>query len=85
MIEHAALEPRSALVQPIDGTYHIYSGHQGGAVLIQFIANVLGVAEDNVVYHPHQIGGALAIRFTRTKLFWQPRHAKKWGFPSKSS
>ena len=27
-------------------------------MLIQFIANVLGVAEDNVVYHPHQIGGS---------------------------
>ena len=26
MIEHAALEPRSALVQKVDGIYHIYSG-----------------------------------------------------------
>ena len=85
MIEHAALEPRSALVQPIDGTYHIYSGHQGGAVLIQFIANVLGVAEDNVVYHPHQIGGSFGDKIYADQIVLAAKACKKMGFPSKSS
>ena len=58
MIEHAALEPRSALVQNIDGVFHIYAGHHGGSYLIETIAGELGVAVDKVVYHPHLIGGS---------------------------
>lgn len=83
MIEHAALEPRSALVQPIDGTYHIYSGHQGGAVLIQFIANVLGIAEDNVVYHPHQIGGSFGDKIYADQIVLAAKACKKMGVPVK--
>ncbi len=58
MIEHAALEPRSALVQNIDDVYHIYSGAHGPSMLIQGIARVLEVSPDRVVYHPHLIGGS---------------------------
>ena len=58
MIEHAALEPRSALVQNIDGVFHIYAGHHAGSYLIETIAGELGVAVDKVVYHPHLIGGS---------------------------
>ena len=58
MIEHAALEPRSALVQNIDGVFHIYAGHHSGSYLIEAIAGELGVAVDKVVYHPHLIGGS---------------------------
>ncbi len=58
MIEHAALEPRSALVQNIDDVFHIYAGHHSGSYLIEAIAGELGVAVDKVVYHPHLIGGS---------------------------
>ncbi len=58
MIEHAALEPRSALVQNIDDVFHIYSGAHIPSMLIQGIAQVLEVSPDRVVYHPHLIGGS---------------------------
>ena len=58
MIEHAAIEPRSALVQNIDDVYHIYSGSHMPSMTIQWIAGVLGVTPDRVVYHPHLIGGS---------------------------
>ena len=58
MIEHAALEPRSALVQNIDDVFHIYSGTHMPSMLIQGIARVLDVTPDRVVYHPHLIGGS---------------------------
>ena len=58
MIEHAALEPRSALVQNIDDVFHIYSGTHMPSMLIQQIASVLGVTPNRVVYHPHLIGGS---------------------------
>jgi CO/xanthine dehydrogenase Mo-binding subunit len=83
MIEHAALEPRSALVQPIDGTYHIYSGHQGGAMLIQFIANKLGVSEDKVVYHPHQIGGSFGDKIYADQIVLAAQASKKMALPVK--
>lgn len=83
MIEHAALEPRSALVQPIDGTYHIYSGHQSGAFLIQFIANTLGVAEDKVVYHPHQIGGSFGDKIYADQIVVAAKASKKLNLPVK--
>lgn len=83
MIEHAALEPRSALVQPIDGTYHIYSGHQGGAVLIKFIAGALGVPEDNVVYHPHQIGGSFGDKIYADQIVVAAKASKELNVPVK--
>ena len=58
MIEHAALEPRSALVQNIDDVFHIYSGAHIPSMLIQGVARVLEVSPDRVVYHPHLIGGS---------------------------
>ncbi len=58
MIEHAALEPRNALVQNIDGVYHIYSGHHMGSALIEIIAGELGVGVQQVVFHPNLVGGS---------------------------
>ena len=83
MIEHAALEPRSALVQPIDGTYHIYSGHQGGAMLIQFVATVLNVPEDKVVYHPHQIGGSFGDKIYADQIVVAAKASQELGVPVK--
>ena len=58
MIEHAALEPRSALVQNIDGVFHIYAGHHMGSQLIEAIAGELGVGASKVVFHPNLVGGS---------------------------
>tara|TARA_Y100000991_G_scaffold71539_1_gene53640 strand:- start:698 stop:3067 length:2370 start_codon:yes stop_codon:yes gene_type:complete len=83
MIEHAALEPRSALVQPIDGTYHIYSGHQGGGDLIAFVASELNVAEDKVAYHPHQIGGSFGDKIYADQIVLAAKASQKLNLPVK--
>lgn len=83
MIEHAALEPRSALVQPIDGTFHIYSGHQGGGDLIAFIASELNVAEERVAYHPHQIGGSFGDKIYADQIVLAAKASQELNLPVK--
>ena len=83
MIEHAALEPRSALVQPIDGTFHIYSGHQGGGDLIAFVASELNVAEDKVAYHPHQIGGSFGDKIYADQIVLAAKASQELNLPVK--
>ena len=83
MIEHAALEPRSALVQPIDGTFHIYSGHQAGGDLIQFIAKELSLPLDKVVYHPHLIGGSFGDKFYADQIVLAAVASKRMNRPVK--
>ena len=83
MIEHAALEPRSALVQPIDGTYHIYAGHQAGAYLTEFIASELQIPEENVAYHPHQIGGSFGDKIYADQIVLAAKASKELDLPVK--
>ena len=83
MIEHAALEPRSALVQKVDGTYHIYSGCHSGAVLIQSIAAELGVPVENVVYHPHLIGGSFGDKIYTDQILAAAKACKELDRPVK--
>ena len=83
MIEHAALEPRSALVQPIDGTFHIYAGHQAGAYLIEFIASELQIPEENVAYHPHQIGGSFGDKIYADQIVLAAKASKELDLPVK--
>ena len=83
MIDHAALEPRSALVQPINGTYHIYAGHQAGAYLIEFIAAELQISEQDVAYHPHQIGGSFGDKIYADQIVLAAKASKQLNLPVK--
>ncbi len=83
MIEHAALEPRSALVQNIDDVFHIYSGHHAGSFLIEGIAGVLGVAVDKVVYHPHLIGGSFGDKIYADQVIVAAQACQLIGRPVK--
>ena len=83
MIEHAALEPRSALVQNIDGVFHIYAGHHGGSYLIETIAGELGVAVDKVVYHPHLIGGSFGDKIYSDQIVVAAQACQVIGRPVK--
>ena len=55
MIEHAALEPRSELFLPFDGTFLIYSVHQAGGELIQ-LTNELKISGMPVVDDGQLVG-----------------------------
>ena len=83
MIEHAALEPRSALVQKVDGIYHIYSGCHSGAILIQSVAAELGVPVENVVYHPHLIGGSFGDKIYTDQILAAAKACKQLDRPVK--
>ena len=83
MIEHAALEPRSALVQKIDDVFHIYSGTHNPTRLIQGIASVLEVPPERVVYHPHLIGGSFGDKIYNDQIMAAAIACKKLDRPVK--
>ena len=83
MIEHAALEPRSALVQNIDDVFHIYSGFHMPSMLIQGIARVLEVPAERVVYHPHLIGGSFGDKIYGDQIMAAALACKQLGRPVK--
>ena len=58
MVAHVALEPMAALANFVDGNLHIYAGHQVGTLLPMFMANYTGIKAENIIYHPHLIGGS---------------------------
>ena len=83
MIEHAALEPRSALVQNIDDVFHIYSGFHMPSMLVQGIARVLEVPSERVVYHPHLIGGSFGDKIYGDQIMTAALACKQLGRPVK--
>ncbi len=58
MVAHVALEPMAALANFVDGNLHIYAGHQVGTLLPMFMSNYTGIKPENIIYHPHLIGGS---------------------------
>ena len=83
MIEHAALEPRNALVQNIDGVFHIYSGHHMGSVLIETIAGELGVGVQQVVFHPNLVGGSFGDKIYGDQITVAAQACQVMGRPVK--
>ena len=62
MVTHAPLEPASAVAQQVDGDWHIYAGLQAGNVMRYFVSALAGVAPENVIFHPHHIGGGFGAK-----------------------
>ena len=83
MIEHAALEPRNALVQNIDGVFHIYSGHHMGSILIETIAGELGVGVQQVVFHPNLVGGSFGDKIYGDQITVAAQACQVMGRPVK--
>ena len=63
MVAHVALEPMAALANFVDGNLHIYAGHQVGTLLPTFMANYTGIKAENIIYHPHLIGGSFGTKW----------------------
>jgi CO/xanthine dehydrogenase Mo-binding subunit len=62
MVAHASLEPQSALVQNVDGVWNVFAGCQAGNVIRLILAGFLKTKPQNVIYHPHYIGGGFGSR-----------------------
>ena len=77
MIEHAALEPRSALVQKVDGIYHIYSGCHSGAVLIQKASPLNWACRWKMWFTTRTLSAAAsATKYIQTKYSQPLKHVK---------
>ena len=61
-LAHATLEPMNATVWEQDGRVHVASGVQNPLAARAQCADTLGVALDDVVFHPHTMGGGFGRR-----------------------
>jgi len=59
---HAAMEPRAALASVRDDKVEIWCGSQDPFFVQKRVATVIGRAVDDVVVHPHRIGGGFGGR-----------------------
>ena len=62
MVAHVPMEPMSALAHFSDGKLHLYSGHQIASLLPTAISNFTGLDPQNIIFHPHLIGGGFGKR-----------------------
>ena len=63
MVAHAPMEPMSALVNFVDEKLHIYAGSQMGTMLPYLFAQFLQMKPEDIIYHPHLIGGGFGKRY----------------------
>ena len=62
---HFTLEPQNALVEYVDGMFHIHSGNQWQSLILPYLANALGVEESSIVIHQYYLGGGFGRRLVR--------------------
>ena len=54
---HFPLEPVNALVEFVDGVFHIHSGNQWQSLILPVLAKSLEMAETDIVIHQYYLGG----------------------------
>ncbi len=59
---HFTLEPQNALVDFVDGVFHIHAGNQWQSLIIPLLATALEVPEANIVIHQYYLGGGFGRR-----------------------
>ena len=83
MVAHVPMEPMSALAHFSDGKLHLYSGHQYASLSPMFIANYTGLDPQNIIFHPHLIGGGFGKRGEMEPLILSSIAAMKMEMPVK--
>ena len=63
MIAHVPMEPLSALAHYSDGKLHLYCGHQFGTMIPGVISLYTGLKAEDIIFHPHLIGGGFGKKF----------------------
>jgi len=59
---HFELEPVNALVQQIDGIWHVHAGNQAPSLILPVLAQALKVPESQVILHAYLLGGNMGRR-----------------------
>ena len=80
---HFALEPQNALVEYVDGVFHIHSGNQWQSLILPYLAEALGVEESNIVIHQYYLGGGFGRRLFGDQMIPAALAARELGRPVK--
>ncbi|MDJ0911327.1 MAG: molybdopterin-dependent oxidoreductase [Woeseiaceae bacterium] len=80
---HFTLEPQNALVEYVDGTFHIHAGNQWQSLIIPVLAEALEVEETNIVLHQYYLGGGFGRRLFGDQMIPAALAARELGRPVK--
>lgn len=80
---HFTLEPQNALVEFVDGVFHIHSGNQWQSLIIPYVAKSLEVPEENIVVHQYYLGGGFGRRLFGDQMIPAALAARELGRPVK--
>jgi isoquinoline 1-oxidoreductase subunit beta len=80
---HFALEPQNALVEFVDGVFHIHAGNQWQSLIIPMLAAALQVPEFNIVVHQYYLGGGFGRRGIGDQMIPAALAARQLGRPVK--
>ncbi len=80
---HFTLEPQNALVEYVDGVFHIHAGNQWQSLILPVLAKALGVEEANIVIHQYYLGGGFGRRLYGDQMIPAALAARELGRPVK--
>ncbi len=80
---HFTMEPQNALVEFIDGVYHIHAGNQWQSLTLPALAAALEVPEANIVIHQYYLGGGFGRRLFGDQMIPAALAARDLGRPVK--
>lgn len=80
---HFTLEPQNALVEFVDGVFHIHSGNQWQSLILPYLAAALEVPESNIVIHQYYLGGGFGRRLFGDQMIPAALAARELGRPVK--
>ena len=80
---HFTLEPQNALVEYVDGKFHIHAGNQWQSLILPFLATALEVEESDIVIHQYYLGGGFGRRLFGDQMIPAALAAREVGRPVK--
>ncbi len=80
---HFTLEPQNALVEFVDGFFHIHAGNQWQSLILPYLAAALEVEESNIVIHQYYLGGGFGRRLFGDQMIPAALAARELGRPVK--
>lgn len=80
---HFTLEPQNALVEYVDGVFHIHAGNQWQSLILPELAKSLGVDESAIVIHQYYLGGGFGRRLFGDQMIPAALAARELGRPVK--
>jgi len=80
---HFTGEPQNALVEFVDGVFHIHTGNQWQSLILPFLAAAFEVPESNIVIHQYYLGGGFGRRLFGDQMIPAALAARELGRPVK--